>query len=168
MKLLKEPLIHFLLIGAALFTLYAALDRRAPTSPDEVVVSAGQIENLTANFTKVWQRPPSANELKGLIDAYVKEEVLSREAIKLGLDRDDPVIRRRLQQKMEFFAEDFAALAAPTDAELAAYLARHPEKFQQDGRMTIVRSSSGVRGSTSAGVMVGASCRAVNKPAGSR
>ena len=135
-KLIREPLVHFLLLGGALFGVYAALNRDQAESREDIVVTSGQIENLAATFAKVWQRPPTAEELKGQIDQYVKEEILSREAVKLGLDQNDTVIRRRLQQKMEFIAEDFAAAAEPTDAELADYLAKHPDQFAQDQRFT--------------------------------
>jgi hypothetical protein len=132
----REPLLHFLLLGGVVFGLYALFNRHDRSAPGEIVVTAGQIESLAANHAKVWQRPATAEELKGLIDEYVKEEVLSREAIALGLDRNDTVIRRRLQQKMEFLAEDFAAAAEPTEAELADYLANHPEEFEQAARVT--------------------------------
>ena len=99
-------------------------------------MTPGQIENLAATFAKVRQRPPTAEELKGQIDQYVKEEILSREAMKLGLDQNDTIIRRRLQQKMEFLAEDFAAGAEPTDAELADYLAKHPNQFAEEQRFS--------------------------------
>jgi len=136
MKLLKEPLLHFLLLGAALFGGYAVLNRNQPAAQNEILVSAGQIDSLAATFIKVWQRPPNAQELKAQIDQYVKEEVLSREAIALGLDKNDTVIRRRLQQKMEFLAEDFAAASDPSEAELADYLAKHPDQFAEEARFT--------------------------------
>ncbi|MFH0342318.1 MAG: peptidyl-prolyl cis-trans isomerase [Chromatiales bacterium] len=135
-RLLHEPLLHFLVLGAALFGVYAALNKNQAPSQEDIVVTSGQIKNLAATFAKVWQRPPTAIELKGQIDQYVKEEVLSREAVKLGLDQNDTVIRRRLQQKMEFIAEDFAAVREPTEAELADYLAKRPDQFAQDQRFT--------------------------------
>jgi PPIC-type PPIASE domain len=135
-KLLREPLVHFLLLGAALFALYAALNKEEVESREEIVVTTGQIESFAAAFAKIWQRPPMVEELNGQIDQYVKEEILSREAVKLGLDQHDPVIRRRLQQKIEFIVEDFAAATEPTDAELADYLAKHPDQFAQEPRFS--------------------------------
>lgn len=135
-KIIREPLVHFLLLGAAIFGIYSALNTNKAASPEDIVVTTDQIETLAATFAKVWQRPPTADELKGQIDQYVKEEILSREAVKLGLDQNDTVIRRRLQQKMEFIAEDFAAASEPTEAELADYLANHPEQFVQEQRFT--------------------------------
>jgi len=138
-RLLREPLVHFLLLGAGLFGAYAVLNRNQPAAQNEILVSAGQIETLAATFSRVWQRPPTAQELKGQIDQYVKEEMLSREAIALGLDKNDTVIRRRLQQKMEFIAEDFAAASDPTEVELADYLAKHPDEFAEDPRFTFLQ-----------------------------
>jgi hypothetical protein len=134
--LLKEPLLHFLVLGAALFTAYGVFNRELPAPPGEIIVSAGQIEHLAARFAQFQQRPPTTEELKGLIDQYVREEVLSREAMKLGLDRDDSIIRRRLQQKMEFVATDLATADEPTEAELAAWLAEHPDDFRQGPRFS--------------------------------
>jgi hypothetical protein len=135
-KLLREPLVHFFLLGAALFALYAALNQEEIESREQIVVITGQIESFAAAFAKIWQRPPMAEQLKGQIDQYVKEEILSREAVKLGLDQHDAVIRRRLQQKMEFIVEDFAAATEPTDAELADYLVKHPDQFAQEQRFS--------------------------------
>lgn len=131
---LREPLLHFLLIGAALFLLYRALNGNEPSSPRSIVVSESRVEALAENFAKTWMRPPSALELKGLVDDYVAEEVYYREAIAMGLDRDDTVIRRRLRQKMEFVTDDVAAAAPATDAQLQAYLDAHRDKFMQPAR----------------------------------
>lgn len=135
-RLLREPLLHFLILGALLFGLHGFLNQDEEFAAGHIVVTAGRIKNLAATFAKVWQRPPSPAELQGLIDEYVKEEVLNREAIALGLDRDDSVIRRRLEQKMEFLAEDVAAVTEPTEEELAGYLTDHPEEFRDEARFT--------------------------------
>jgi hypothetical protein len=136
-RLLQEPLLHFLLLGAALFIAYARIsrsgDRRAP---DEIVVTVGQVEHLAAGFAKTWQRAPSAAELKGLIDDWVREEIATREAIAMGLDQGDSVIRRRLRQKLEFVSEDIAAESEPTNADLGAYLQAHPDSFRVEPRLT--------------------------------
>jgi len=126
---LREPLVHFLLLGAALFGLYAALNGDDSGAPEDIVVTTGQIENIAAAFTRVWLRPPTPDELKEQIDLYVTEEALSREAIRLGLDRNDAVIRSRLRQKMEFLNENIAAPYEPSETELADYLAKHPDQF---------------------------------------
>jgi hypothetical protein len=133
---LREPLLHFLLIGAALFLLYRVLNANEPAAPRSIVVSESRVEALAENFAKTWMRPPSAPELKGLVDDYVAEEVYYREAIAMGLDRDDTVIRRRLRQKMEFVTDDVAAAAPATDAQLQAYLDAHQDKFVEPARLT--------------------------------
>lgn len=135
---LKEPLLHFLAVGAALFALYASLGTRSGNTPagGEIVVSQGRIQSLAETFTRQWRRPPSDDELAGLVHDFVREEVLAREAMALGLDRDDTVVRRRLAQKMEFLFADVAAQAAPTDEDLTAFLAAHPETFRIDSRAT--------------------------------
>ena len=135
-QFLKEPLLHFVLLGAALFGAYGFINRTTNTPPGEIVVSAGQIEHLATTFSRFKQRPPTPEELQGLIDEYVREEVLSREAINLGLDRDDTIIRRRLQQKMEFVANDLAGANEPTEGELADWLAKHPDNFRQEERFS--------------------------------
>ncbi len=136
MKFLREPLFHFLLLGAALFVGYRLMNRAPEIGTQQIVVSPGQIEHMVNTFARTWQRPPDEVELKGLIDQFVREEIFAREAMKLGLDKDDVIIRRRLQQKMEFIADDFAAGVAPTEAELAAYFEKHPDAFRLDQKLT--------------------------------
>ena len=133
---LREPLLHFLLIGAALFLLFHFLSGGRSEAPREIVVGEARVEALAENFAKTWMRPPTAQELKGLADDYVAEEVYYREAIAMGLDRDDTVIRRRLRQKMEFISEDLASAVQPTDAQLQEYLERHADKFVRASRLT--------------------------------
>jgi hypothetical protein len=135
-RLLNEPLLHFLLIGAGLFLVYSLISKPGADAPGSIVVTSGQVERLATTFTKTWQRPPTEAEMKGLIDEWVREEIATREAIALGLDRDDSVIRRRLRQKLEFVAADLAAQTEPTDADLNAYLQAHPEKFREELRYT--------------------------------
>jgi|RhiMetdeSRZDD1v2_1073273.scaffolds.fasta_scaffold24216_4 hypothetical protein len=135
-KLLHEPLLHFLLLGAALFVVFGVVDKRPSDEPGHIVITPGQIASLTAGFTRTWQRPPTAEELAGLIHDAIREEVYYREAMALGLERDDSIIRRRLRQKMEFIAEDVAALAEPTDEELQAYLHAHPDTFRLEHRFS--------------------------------
>jgi len=139
-KLLREPLVHFLLLGAALFALDAWLRPSGPpTANAEIVVSEARIRNLAQNFRRTWQRPPTRVELEGLVEAHVREEVFYREALALGLERDDAIIRRRLQQKMEFVSEEAAALAKPTDEDLSAYLKTHAEAFRTEPRATFAQ-----------------------------
>ena len=135
-RLLKEPLLHFLLLGAAIFVAYSLLTNRSSAEPGKIVITQGQVENLAFGFAKTWQRPPTDQELAGLVRDRVREEVYYREAMALGLDKDDTVIRRRLRQKMEFVSDDLAAQAEPTDAALNAYLKAHAGKFPVEQRFT--------------------------------
>ena len=95
------------------------------------MITPGQIDSLAATFTRTWQRPPTEVELKGLVDDHVRNEMATREAVALGLDRDDTVIARRLRQKLEFLVEDSADAAPVTDADLQAWLERHPDQFRK-------------------------------------
>src|SRR6185503_4485088 len=136
-RLLREPLLHFLLLGAALFLAYSLQQKNsARREPGQIVVTLGQVEQLATGFAKTWQRPPTSEELAALVRDRVREEVYCREALALGLDREDSVIRRRLRQKMEFVSDDIAALAEPTEAELEEYLRTHPESFRVEPRFT--------------------------------
>jgi hypothetical protein len=135
--LLREPLVHFLLLGAALFVLDAWLRPAAgPAANTEIVVGEARIRNLAQTFQRTWKRPPTKLKLDGLVESHVREEVLYREALALGLDRDDAIIRRRLQQKMEFVSEEAAALVAPNDDDLVAYMQANPDAFRAEPRVT--------------------------------
>jgi len=133
----REPLVHFLLLGAVLFIAYSLVSKPGSSDgPGKITVTHGQIENLVSGFAKAWQRPPTSEELAGLVRDLVREEVYCREAMALGLDKDDTVIRRRLRQKMEFISDDIAAMPEPTDADLNAYLHAHTDQFRAEQRFT--------------------------------
>lgn len=134
-RLLREPLVHFLVLGAALFAIYE-LRNGSGAPAGRIVIGAGQIEHLAAGFARTWMRPPTQEELAGLLRDHVREELATREALALGLDRDDTIVRRRLRQKLEFLTEDLAGLAEPTDAELEAFLRAHPGSFAVEPRFS--------------------------------
>jgi hypothetical protein len=123
MRLLREPLLHFLLLGGAIFAVHALLARDA-AGRDPIVVTRGRIESLVAQFVTAHGRPPDPAERTALIDDWVREEILCREAVSLGLDREDAVIRDRLRQKMEFVG---GPSGDSTEAREARYrdIARH-------------------------------------------
>jgi hypothetical protein len=132
-RLLKEPLVHFLAFALIVFAAYHILAPSADGGRSgRIVVTAAKVEQIASRFAQIWQRPPTAQELKGLIDEEVKEEIYVREAIALGLDKDDTVIRRRLRQKMELLSDAGVDALSPTEAELEAYLKSHPETFAVD------------------------------------
>ena len=135
-RALREPLLHFLLLGAGLFITYRLVARPAVDMSGTIVVTRGQIASMVLGFSRTWQRPPTRDELDGLIRDRVREEVYCREALAIGLDRDDTIIRRRLRQKLEFVTDDIAALADPTDAELSSYLLAHPDSFRTGRTVT--------------------------------
>lgn len=139
-SLLREPLVHFILLGAALFALDGGLRPPAmPAAGAHILVSEALVQSLKRNFERTWQRPPTREELDGLVESHIREEVLVREALALGLDRDDAVIRKRLQQKLEFVSEAAGALAAPTEAQLEAYLKANPQAFSIPPRATFMQ-----------------------------
>jgi hypothetical protein len=135
MKLLREPLVHFLLLGAVLFGVFALVGDRGSAQTGRIVVTPGHLEHLTVSFTRTWQRPPTAQELAGLLDDYIREEVLYREAVAMGLDRDDTIVRRRLRQKLEFLTEETAETAPPTEADLQVFLQQHLDAFRVEPRL---------------------------------
>jgi parvulin-like peptidyl-prolyl isomerase len=134
-SLLREPILHFLLIGLLLFVAYGRL---APVdkSGARIVVTQSTVDSIALEYQTRWSRPASEQELARLVDAYVRDEILYREGMVQGLDRDDPVIKRRVRQKLEVVAEEQAARDAPTDADLAAYLAQHAERFARPGTVS--------------------------------
>lgn len=135
-RLLQEPLLHFLILGALLFGLYGVMRGGAPTQANEVVLSRGQLQSLQAQFQRVRQRPPTSEELRGLVETWVRDEIFYREGLAMGLDRDDPIVRRRVGQKLEFIV-DGTAPTAPTSAELQAWLDAHGDKYQIEPRYTL-------------------------------
>lgn len=135
-RLLHEPLVHFLLLGLLVFTGFKFFSRNETSEPGTIIVTQAQIQSLVTGFTRTWQRPPTTLELEGLIREYIREEICTREAIALGLDRDDTVIRRRLRQKLEFLSDSVASQAEPTDEQLQKYLEAHPDNYRSERRFT--------------------------------
>ena len=130
-RVLREPLVHFLVAGALVFALFGG-----ESAPDErrIVIDAARVERLAGGFAQSFRRAPDAAELDTLIRDDVREEIYYREALRLGLDRDDAVVRRRMRNKMEAFAVSAAELAAPGDATLQRWLDRHPARFASEPR----------------------------------
>ncbi len=134
-RLLREPLLHFLLIGALIFLAWSRFGAMPVPDDAEIVVTPQRIERLAALFAEAWQRPPTEEELRGLVAGDIREEIYYREALALGLDRDDVVIRRRMRQKMEFLIDATAGAIAPGEEELAAWYAEHREAFREPMRL---------------------------------
>jgi hypothetical protein len=126
--LLREPLVRFLGIGLLLFGLYA-LVTPVGTGGETITISRASVADMVAQHQKLWGRAPNPKELQGLIDSRVEDEILYREGLALGLDREDAVIKRRVRQNYELMAEEEAGVA-PSEADLAAYLNANTDRFR--------------------------------------
>jgi PPIC-type PPIASE domain len=135
----REPLVHFLAIGAGMFVFWHFFGDRLSSQAERILITPGHVERLAQAWTKTHLRPPTSDELAGLIEQEIDEEVLYREAVALGLDRDDLDIRRRLAIKMEFVSDDLAATANPTDEQLQTFLSQHPDKFAVESFTTFAQ-----------------------------
>ena len=129
--LVREPLLHFLVAGLALFAVYRGLHPSSPQQGDakRIVITGDDLRQLQIAWRAQWQRFPTADELRGLLDGRIREEILYREALALGLERGDTIVKRRLAQKMEFLAEDVSALWDPPIGELKAWFEKNQEHF---------------------------------------
>jgi hypothetical protein len=134
----QQPLLQFVVIGGVVFATFAWLDDTPPAPRNSpIVVSEARIIQLAEGFAAVWRRPPTENELAGLVDDFVREEVFVREALALGLDRDDAVIRRRLRQKMEFLTASAADALVPSEADLRAFYEADAASFTTPPRVAL-------------------------------
>src|SRR6186997_2125440 len=129
-KLLGEPMLHFLLIGIGLFGAYR-WGSPVDSGGRRIVITQGVIDDLVTQHLAARGREPSTTELNHLIESYVREEILYREGVRLGLERDDIVVKRRVRQKIEMIAEEDASTRAPSDTDLSAYLAANRARFVQ-------------------------------------
>jgi hypothetical protein len=139
--LAREPLLHFVAIGAVLFAAYGWMNSGktgAETADRRVAITEGHLRWVTETWTRQWQRQPSPEELRGLMKDLLKEELLAREARELGLDKDDTVVRRQLAQKMRFLIEDTSRLDEPSEEELRRLQASQADKFDQPPRITFL------------------------------
>ena len=129
------PLVVFLLLGLGVFALDRWADDRT-AERDVIEVTDGQVAGIRERWAAEWGRPPTDQELNGLLDDAIREEILYREALRLGLERGDTIVRRRLAQKMTFMLEDGTAVPAPADTEVEAYHSTHAERYREPGRTT--------------------------------
>ena len=131
MKLIKEPLVQFVLLGAVLLLVYAfASDAFAGDDSKRITMGSEEIELLAATWERQWQRPPTEAELRGLVNSRIREEVLYRTAQSMGLDRNDVVVRRRMVQKMELLSQDLASITDPPEEELRAHFEENREEYR--------------------------------------
>jgi len=136
-KLLRDPLLHFLILGSLLFVVYTALNPPAETMAGNLIrVTQGDIDRLRQIFEKQRQYPPTAEELQGLIQAHLKEEVLYREALAMGLDKDDAIVRRRMAQKLEFLITDVTVPSEVDDAVLMEFYEKNAADYMRAARLS--------------------------------
>ncbi len=136
-KLYKEPLLHFLIIGVLIFTLFSIINKEEDiVSRNKIVVSAADIQRLSSTWARKWNRPPTETELQGLVESHIREEVYYRAALALGLDKNDTILRRRLMQKMEFLSNDIAELNTPDETDQNTFFLDNQEKYKLPARVS--------------------------------
>lgn len=131
LPLWRQPLVHFLVAGAAIFALNELRDPPEPAGSNRIVVTVAAVERMAGLWQKTWGRPPSEAELQALVRDYIKEEIYYREALRLGLDVNDTVIRRRLRQKMEFMTDTDAEALDPDKATLQAFYEQNADRYSK-------------------------------------
>lgn len=141
LRLLKDPLLHFVVAGAVLFAGYMLVNRgeSGTLSADAVHIGEGEVRWLTQTFANQWQRTPTDKELRGLVAGFLEEELFSREAKSLGLDHNDTIVRRRLAQKLAFLVDDTSRIVEPTDEELRQFYNTHAESFRVEARVSFTQ-----------------------------
>ena len=133
-RLAREPLVHFLLIGLLLFALYGSVG--GGNSDRNIRVDDDVAASLFGQFKKTWQRAPTSEEMNALVESYVRDEIFYREGVALGLDRDDPTIKRRISQKFATIAEEYEPAKVPSDAELEAWMKQNPDRYGRPALVT--------------------------------
>lgn len=133
--MLSEPLLHFFLAGLLLFAVFAFINRDAMPPPNAIVVDDARIAAMREQFIRTWRRPPTTAELDGLVDSWIREEALYREGLAMGLGADDPVIRRRIAQNVEFVS-DFLVDEAITDQQLRAWFDENRDSYRVEPKLT--------------------------------
>jgi len=134
-RFLREPLLHFIAIGGLFFLLYTALDNIRQNASQTIVITPERIRQISAEFDRVWNRTPTGEELDHLIEEEIRSEVYYRDALALGLDRNDAVVRRRLRQKMEFLTDTGIYLKEPVAGELESYFAANEQAYRSEPRL---------------------------------
>ncbi|AWW32207.1 hypothetical protein DN752_19835 [Echinicola strongylocentroti] len=129
-KWIKEPLIHFMALGAIIFLLFSLVNT-SDGDERQIVIDDDRLEHINALWEIQWKRPATPTEMQGLIENYIRQEVLYREALRMNLDHNDEVVKRRLSQKMEFMAGDLNKIVEPvTETKLKAYFEAHKEDYR--------------------------------------
>ena len=135
-SLLREPLLHFLVIGAGLFFLFSQIADPQVETDHRITITQANLDRLATTWLKRVGRPPSAQEREQQLEHYIREQVLYREAMAMGLDQNDVIVRRRLAQKMEYLFNDLSFIPEPTETELVTFLSEHASKFTLPATIT--------------------------------
>jgi peptidyl-prolyl cis-trans isomerase C len=135
-KILKEPLFHFLLLGAVIFMVYFILNPAEDNAGNQIKITQNDVDRFVQIFQKQWQRKPNKQELEGLVRAHLKEEILYREGLALGLEKDDTIIRRRLAQKMEFLITDITVPEEVDDKDLLAFYEKNSARYTRAAKLS--------------------------------
>lgn len=136
-RFLREPMLHFAVIGGLFFALFAAVDDSREQPADVIYISPERIDQLAAGFSSVWKRMPTQDEIDHLIEEDIREEVYYREAKMLGLDQNDTIVRRRMRQKMEFLIDTSTNLLTPAAGELEAYFVANKQAYGRQPRLAL-------------------------------
>jgi peptidyl-prolyl cis-trans isomerase C len=136
--LTREPLVHFLVLGVVLFIAYSYFqhERGTDAPPTEIRLTQDDLAQLMMIFQSKWRRLPTKDEFGAMVEDRIREDVLYREALSLGLDKDDEIVKRRMAQKMQFLAEDVAAAREPTTEELRSWFAQNAKLFALPARLS--------------------------------
>lgn len=133
-RIAREPFVHFVLLGAGLFALSHYLEERSRFT--RITITQDQVQGIAENYRLQYGALPTAQQLDSLVESFVREEIFYHEALALGLDRDDEIIRRRLVQKYEFLQQDLAAPAEPTESQLRQFYERHLDRYRRPETVT--------------------------------
>jgi hypothetical protein len=139
-RLFTEPLIQFLIIGAGIYGVFAMYGTPEENFRDTLVhVDSNRINAFISEWEARWSRPPTQQEIDGLIQSYIREDVLYRQAVAMGLNEDDPITRRRMAQKLEYLTSDLAMMVPPEEGELEQYFEQNKEQYRQPDRVTFTQ-----------------------------
>jgi len=134
-RFVREPLLHFIAIGGLFFLIYTAVNDSGENAPDTIIITPARTDQIVAGFNRTWNRMPTTEELDNLIKEEVRSEIYYRDALALGLDKNDAVVRRRLRQKMEFLTDTGIYLQEPSPGELETYFAANEQAYRSDPRL---------------------------------
>jgi len=140
-NVIGQPIAQFLLIGAIFYGLYSWIGSPGATGPEKVIrVTAAEVSRLDAAWRARWNRPPTKEELAGLVRDYIREEALYRHAVAMGLDKNDVVVRRMLGQKLQTLTQNLVELSlSPTDQELETYFTANIERYRPPALITFTQ-----------------------------